>query len=223
MSATPITKARWIAVSGAVAIALVAAPSASAGGRIPASVGATPKANTAPAPTAAQQRRAYRKLGIQRPPIVRGPSRRPTARTAAAVPRHGAPYFAGCPTSLAAQYRNVLFNLTLAGPLEIDNWPGADLRVVNGDGTGAVGGSSNIYWQPLVWWSDGYRWQGPAAGEWMQLGAGRTTGWHTFPLSSLSPVRYMITGRGRYLVGQHLIWEGHGEVSEWNYLVDCPS
>ena len=51
MSATHITKARWIAVSGAVAIALVAAPSASAGGRIPASVGATPKANAAPAPT----------------------------------------------------------------------------------------------------------------------------------------------------------------------------
>ncbi len=222
MSATPITKARWIAVSGALAIALVAAPSADAGGRIPASVGATPKANTAPAPSAAQQRRAYRKLGIQRPPIVRGPSRRPTARIAANVPRHGAPYFAGCPTNLAAEYRNILFNLTLAGPLQIDRWPGADMVTVYGDGSSTYGGSGTVYWQPLVWWSDGYSWQGPVAGQWMRSGAGGI-GWDTYPISSQGAFRYIFAKRGRYLVGQRLIWEGHADISEYNYTVDCPS
>jgi len=223
MSATRITKAHWIAVSGAVALALVAAPSASAGGRIPASVGATPKENTAPAPTAAQQRRAYRKLGIQRPPVVRGPSRRPTARTAAALPRHAAPFYAGCPTNLDAQYRNILFNLTLSGPVEIDRWPGADTVTVYGNGSASYGGGGNIYWQPLVWWSDGYRWQGPIAGGWMRHGAGRTTGWDTYPISGQGSFRYFFVPRGRYLVGQRVIWDGHADISEYNYLVDCPS
>ena len=111
----------------------------------------------------------------------------------------------------------------LAGPLEIDTWPGTDLRTVNGDGTGTYGGSSNIYWQPLVWWSDGYRWQGPVAGEWMRHGAGGTTGWDTYPISSQGAFRYIFALRGRYLVGQRLIWEGHADISEYNLLVDCPS
>src|SRR5215213_5157659 len=60
------------------------------------------------------------------------------------------------PTNLAAGYRNVLFNLTMSGPVQIDKWPGADTSTVYGDGGGQYTGSGNIYWQPLVWWLDGY-------------------------------------------------------------------
>jgi len=222
MSTTLATKTRRIAGFAALLVALVAAtPMASAATRVPRSTGPAPTAIAAPSLTGAQERHAYRTLGLQRPPVVRGVPRRPTARLAAATPRHGAPYFAGCPTNLAAAYRNVLFNLTLSGPLQIDKWPGADTSTVYGHGDGQYTGGGNIYWQPLVWWLDGSRWQGPVAGEWMRYGAGGF-GWDSWPVSGQGAFRYFIVTRGRYLVGQRIIWDGHADVSEYNYTVNCP-